>query len=75
VGDRSPVHTDVIIITEIQEPFSGELSAVIDNDGVKDSEAKNEVLDEIYGLLGADFGQGLWLDPLCKFIHGDEQVR
>jgi hypothetical protein len=35
---------------------------------------ENDVLDEIHSLLGADFSQGLCLDPLSKFIHHDEQV-
>jgi hypothetical protein len=32
VGDRGLVHTDVIVITEIQEFFSGELSADVGDD-------------------------------------------
>jgi hypothetical protein len=35
---------------------------------------ENDVLDEIHDLLGADFSQGLRLDPLSKFIDRDEQV-
>jgi hypothetical protein len=34
----------------------------------------NDVLDEIYDLFGADFGQGLRLNPLSKLIDCDEQV-
>jgi hypothetical protein len=40
VGDRGPVHTDVIVIIEIQEPFSGELSAIVCNDRVRDPKQK-----------------------------------
>jgi hypothetical protein len=69
MGDHGPVHADVIVIAKIQEPFSSEPSVVVGNDGVRDLEAKNDVLDEIYGLLGADFGQGLRLDALSKFVN------
>jgi hypothetical protein len=72
VGDRGPVHADVIVITEIQEFFSGELSAVVGNDRVRNPEMKNDVLDEIHDLLRANFSQGLRLDPLSKFIDHDE---
>jgi hypothetical protein len=54
-SDRGPVQTDVIVVTEIQEFFSGELSDIIGNDRVRDPKMKNDVLDEIYGLLGANF--------------------
>jgi hypothetical protein len=54
-GDRGRVQTDVIVVIEIQEFFSGELSDIIGNDRVRDPKMKNDVLDEIYGLLGANF--------------------
>jgi hypothetical protein len=52
--------------------FSGELSAIIGNDRVRDPKTKNDVLDEIHGLLRADFCEGLHLGPLSKFIDHDE---
>jgi hypothetical protein len=55
VGDRSPVHVDVIVITEIQEFFSIELSVVIVNDRVRNPKMENDALDEIHGTLGTDF--------------------
>jgi hypothetical protein len=54
--------------------FLGELSVVISDDRVRDPEAKNGVLDEIHGLLGANFSRGLRLDPLSAFIDRDEWV-
>jgi hypothetical protein len=36
---------------------------------------KNDVLDEIYSLHGANFSQGLRVDPLSKRIDHDEQVN
>jgi hypothetical protein len=74
VGDRDPVHVDVSVITEIQEIFSDEPSVVVGNDRVRNPKTKNHVLDEIHGMLGADFSQGLCLDPLSKFINRDEHV-
>jgi hypothetical protein len=74
VGDHNLVHVDAIVVTEIQEFFSDELSAVVDNDRVRNPKMENDVLDKIHGLLGADFSQGLCLDPLSKFINRDEQV-
>jgi hypothetical protein len=35
---------------------------------------KNDMLDEIYHLFGANLSQGLHLDLLSKFINHDEQV-
>jgi hypothetical protein len=49
------------------------MSAVVGDDGIGDPEMENDVLDEIHGLLGANFSQGLCLDPLSKFIDCDEQ--
>jgi hypothetical protein len=74
VEDRGPIHADVIVITEMQEFFFGELSAVVGNDTIRDPETKNDVLDEIHDLLGADFSQGFRFDPLSKLIDRDEQV-
>jgi hypothetical protein len=51
VVDRDPIHVDVIVVTEIQEFFSGELSVIVDNDRVRDLKMKNDVLDEVYGLF------------------------
>jgi hypothetical protein len=39
-----------------------------------ETETKNDVLDEIHRLLGADFSQGLLLDPFSEFVNHDEQV-
>jgi hypothetical protein len=49
-------------------PPPGELSAIVSDDRVRDPKMKNDVLDEIYGLLGANLSQGPHLDPLSKFI-------
>jgi hypothetical protein len=74
VGDRSLVHTDVIIITEIQGFFLGEPSVVVSDDRVMDPKMGNDVLDEFHAFLGANFSQMLCLDPLSEFIDCDEQM-
>jgi hypothetical protein len=65
---------DVIVILEIQDFFLIELSAIVGEDRVRDPKMKNDILDEIYGLLGANFSQGSHLNPLSKFDGHDEQV-
>jgi hypothetical protein len=72
VGDHGLVHVDVIVITKIQEFFPSELSAIVSDDRVRDPKTKNDAMDEIHGLLGANFSQGLHLDPLSKFTDCDE---
>jgi hypothetical protein len=63
-----------IVNVEVQEPFSCELSVMAGNDRIRDPKMKNDVSDEIYDLLGANFGQGLRIDLLSKFINNDKQV-
>jgi hypothetical protein len=46
--------------------FLDELSALDGNDGIRDPKSKNDVLDEIYGFLVANFDLELHLDQLVK---------
>jgi hypothetical protein len=46
---------DVVVIIEIQESFSGEMSAIVGDDRVRDPETENHVLYEIHGLHGANY--------------------
>jgi hypothetical protein len=54
MGDYSPVHLNVVVITKIQEPFPGKLGAVVGDDGVGDPKAENNILDKTYCLLRAN---------------------
>jgi hypothetical protein len=72
VGYHGVVHPDVIVIIEIQEFFGP--SAIVGDDGVRDPEAKNDVLDEIHCLHGANLRQGPCLDPLSELVDRDKQV-
>jgi hypothetical protein len=54
VGHYSLVHADVIVVTEVSELFSSELSVIVDNDRIWYPKMENDIFDEIYGLLRAD---------------------
>jgi hypothetical protein len=69
------VHSDVVVLTEVQKLFSGELRAIVGDDGVRDPKAMDDVCEERHRLLGPDVGQGSDLDPLEEFVDGDQQVR
>jgi hypothetical protein len=74
VGDPGQVHPYVIVIIEIQELLSGELSAVVGEDGVRDPKMENNALDKIYCVLGADLNQGPCLDPHRELVNCDKHV-
>jgi hypothetical protein len=63
-----------MVVTEIQEPLAGELGAIVRDDVVGNPKAMDDVGDEQHGLLRPDAGDGSGLDPLGKFVNGDEQV-
>jgi hypothetical protein len=64
VDNHGPVHPDIIIIIEIQEIFPDELGVIVGDDVVRDPKMKNDVLDEIYCLLGANVYLALGELPL-----------
>ena len=68
----SPIDTDVIFIIELEELLLGELRAVVHDDGVRDSKAKDDVHEEQHGLLRFDHGDRLSLYPLRELVHGDK---
>jgi hypothetical protein len=74
VGDRRPVHPDVVVITKIQGLLPGERGGVVGDDGIGIPKTKNYVLDKTHCLLGADFSQGSCLDPLSEHVDRDKQV-
>ena len=69
-----PINADVVFIAESEELLSGELYAVVHDDGVRDPKAMDDVKEEQHGLLGLDRGDRSSLYPLCKLIYGDKQV-
>ena len=70
-----PIDVDVIFIAELEELLSGELHAVVRDNGVWDSKAIDDVKEEQHALLGLDHGDWSSLYPLCKLVYGDKQVR
>jgi hypothetical protein len=54
VSYGGPVHSDVVILTEVQELFAGELGAVVGDDGVRDPKAMDVVGEERHRLFGPD---------------------
>jgi hypothetical protein len=74
VGHDGLVHVDVVVITEVQKLLSGELSDVVVNNRIRYLETENDILDEIHGLSGTGFGQGLHLDSLSEFVYRGKQV-
>jgi hypothetical protein len=51
-----PVHTDVVVLAEVQELFPGELRAIVSDDGIWDSKAMDDICEERHRLLGPDAG-------------------
>jgi hypothetical protein len=54
VSYGGPVHTDVVVLAEVQELPASELGAVVGNDGVRDPKAMDDVGEERHRLLGLD---------------------
>jgi hypothetical protein len=69
-----PEHTDVVAIAEIQKLFTSELGAIVHDDAVGNSKAVDDVGKKEHSLLRPDAGDRMGLDPLGKFVNGDEQV-
>jgi len=63
-----------MLIAEVQELFAGELSAVVDDDGIGNPKPVDDVGEEKDGLLGADVGDGSSLDPFGELVDGHQQV-
>ena len=74
VCDGCPVDLDVLFITKSNEFPTGELRAVVRNDGVRYSKAMDDVEEEQHGLLGFDHGYWSSFNPFCKLVYGDKQV-
>ena len=69
-----PIDPDVVFIVEPEELLSGELCAIVCDDGVQYSKAMDDVEEEQHGLLGLDCRERSGLYPLGKLVYGDKQV-
>jgi hypothetical protein len=56
VSYGGPVHTDVVVLAEVQELFIGELRSIVGDDGTWDSKAMDDVCEECHCLLKLDAG-------------------
>ena len=63
--DGGLIDPDVVFIAESKELLSGELRAIVRDDGVRDSKAMDDVEEEQHGLLGFDHGDWPSFYPLC----------
>jgi hypothetical protein len=52
VSYGGPVHSDVVVLAEVQELSASELGAVVDDDGVRDPKAMDDVGEERHRLFG-----------------------
>jgi hypothetical protein len=52
------VHTDVVVLAEVQELLPSELRAIVGDDEVRDPEAMDDVGEERHRLLEPDAGRG-----------------
>jgi hypothetical protein len=69
-----PEHTDVVVVAEIQKLFTNELGAIVHDDVVGNSKAVDDIGKKEHSLIRPDAGDRTGLDPLRKFVNGDEQV-
>jgi hypothetical protein len=56
VSYGGPVHTDVVVLAEVQELLPSELRAIVGDDGVQDPKVMDDVGEERHCLLGPDAG-------------------
>jgi hypothetical protein len=64
VSNSGPVHTDVVVVAEVEEFLTREQGVVVGDDRVGYAKAIDDVGEERHRLLGADVGDGSSLDPL-----------
>jgi hypothetical protein len=69
-----PKHTNVVVVAEIQKHFTSKLGAIVRDDTVGNPKAVDDVGEKEHSLLRPDAGDRTSLDPLGKFVNGNEQV-
>jgi hypothetical protein len=69
-----PEHTNVVVVAEIQKLFTSKLGAIVYDDIVGNPKAVDDVGEKEHSLLRPDAGDRTGLDPLGKFVNGNEQV-
>ena len=74
MSDRGPVDPDVVSITNVQELLPGEVSPMVSDDAVRNTEPVDVVEEEFDRFFRADVGDGLGLYPLGELVDYHEQV-
>jgi hypothetical protein len=74
MSNGRPEHTDVVVVTEIQKLFTNKLGAIVRDDIVGNPKTVDDVGEKEHSLLGPDAGDRTGLNPLGKFVNGNEQV-
>ena len=69
MSDQGPVDYDAVFVTEVQELLPGEVSSVVSDDIVRNTETVDDVEEELDHLFRANVGYGLCLYPLGEFVH------
>ena len=69
MSDRGPVDPNAISITEVQELLFGEVSFVVSDDTVRNTELVDDIEEEFGRLFRANVGDGLVLYPLGEFVN------
>ena len=72
VHDGRPIDPDVLFIAESNELLTGELRAIVCDDGVWYSKAMDDVKEEQHSLLRFDQGDRSSFDPFRKLVYGDK---
>ena len=70
--DGLPTDPNVLFIAESNEFPTGELRAVVCDDGVWYSKTMDDVKEEQYSLFGFDCGDWPSFDPFRKLVYGDK---
>ena len=74
MSNQGPVDSNAISITEVQELLPGEVSPMVSDDAVRNTELVDDVEEEFDRLFRVDVSDGLRLYPLGEFVHCYEQV-
>ena len=69
VSDRGPVDSDAVSITKVQELFPSEVSPMVSDDAVRNTEPVDVVEEEFDRFFRADVGDGLGLYPLGELVN------
>jgi hypothetical protein len=70
--DGCTTHADVELVAELQELLASELGPVVGDDRIRHPEPVDDVGEERHSLLRPKIRDWAHLNPLGKFIDGDQ---